>query len=456
LVFLLIFFPFYVHADSKRILDPSQLAEQTQVVGRSIYKSIVASSGEEPTFGKLKVLKQAVNSSASKIEAVSLILKNRSLIQYYIDDVEVFFFIQFLLDNNLYWAASELLKDVEAENDQSLSAQASYLAGQYFFKRGEWDKAHRYLTVNNELRSDQQAAHANLMMGVAQQYLKNHRQAETYYKLIAPKSEFYPYAQLNSAIVSIRQGWWADSYRTINALLGNQKAKKNNEFVNRAYLVMGYGMLQKEYSRDSKEAFLNVEKKSRFAQKAMLGLGLSALAAEEFRYAANIFSLIKAQSNKSLALDESYLLFAYVQEQIGDDNAALEEYKKTLSYFQLRSRVMSDLAEPYSEFYSKALMAIKANQNPLYIADVSFDISEQIASYSALDYRFLVDLKTYLGSGGTSLFPTEPLSLLIKQHEALLIEQMGGVLNARRNALASYESQSRYAIARLLDRSQHK
>ncbi|MEE4292317.1 MAG: hypothetical protein V2J13_11280, partial [Cycloclasticus sp.] len=92
LVFLLTFFSFYAHADSERILDPSQLAEQTQIMGRSVYKSIVSNSGEEPQLSSLKALKKAVNSSASKLEAVSLILKNRSLIQYYIDDVEVFFF----------------------------------------------------------------------------------------------------------------------------------------------------------------------------------------------------------------------------------------------------------------------------------------------------------------------------------------------------------------------------
>ena len=445
--------PTCVLANSQGSTTPFQLAVQAQNISKLAYAYIVENSTSDVKFKSLNALKRAVSSSPSSIESNSLIVKNQSLLYYHTDDVDVFFFLKYLLDNNLYWAAKELLQAIKSENDQGLTAQGNYYAGEYFFSRGEWSKAYQYLAIGNHLRSELQAEHANLMMGVAQQRLKNHRQAINFYKSIKPKSRFYHYAQLNIAIVSIRQGWWADSYRTISDLLENLDHYKNREFANRIYLVLGYGMLEREYYRDAKQAFLNVEKNSRFFQRAMLGLGLSAMGTEEFAYAANILSLLKNQSDKTLEVDEAPLLYAYAVEQRGDEQAALKEYRKALLYYQSRSQAIAELSGLSSEFHSQFTLAVIKKHKNLAAPDASFDIRIHSDSFAAQDYQFLLQLQSHLNTGGIAKYPDAPLDLLLKKFQRLFFEQAEELVLVRRTAMASYENQSRYAIARLLDRS---
>ena len=432
---------------------PSQLAVQAQNISKLAYAHIVENSTSDMEYKSLKALKRAVSSSPSSIESNSLIVKNLPLLHYHIDDVDVFFFLKYLLDNNLYWAAKDVLQAIKNENDQGLTAQGNYYAGEYFFSRGEWNKAYQYLAIGNHLRSELHAEHANLMMGVTQQSLKNHRQAINFYKSLKPESKFYDYAQLNIAIVSIRQGWWADSYRIITGLLENLDHYKNREFVNRIYLVLGYGMLEREYYRDAKQAFLNIEKNSRFFQRALLGLGLSAMGAEEFAYAANILSLLKTQSDKTLEVDEAPLLYAYSVEQSGDEQAALKEYRKALLYYQSRSQTMTDLSESSAEFYSPFLLAISEKKYSLAVSDVLFNIRMHSDSFAVKDYQFLLELQRHLNTGGMAKYPGAPIDLLIKQYQKLFFEQAEELLLVRSAAMASYKSQNRYAMARLLDRS---
>ena len=100
-------------ADTQGVATPSQLAEQVQNASKLTYTYIVEHSISDVTFKSLKALKRAVSLSPSSIESNSLIVKNQSLLYQHIDDVDVFFFLKYLLDNNLYWAATELLQAIK-------------------------------------------------------------------------------------------------------------------------------------------------------------------------------------------------------------------------------------------------------------------------------------------------------------------------------------------------------
>lgn len=445
--------PSCVLASSLATNPPFRLAAQTQNISKRVYASIVENSTSDVSFKSTKALKRAVSLSPSRIESNGLIVKNLPLLLDYIDDADVLFFLNHLLDNNLYWAAQEILQAIYSENDQGLTAQGNYYAGEYFFSRGEWNKAYQYLAIGNHLRSELHAEHANLMMGVSQQHSKNHRQAIDFYQSLKPGSRFYDYAQLNTAIVSVRQGWWADSYRIISGLLENLDHYQNREFVNRIYLVLGYGMLEREYYRDAKQAFLKIEQNSQIFPRAMLGLALSAMGTEEFAYAENILSLLKAEGDITLEVDEAPLLTAYSLEQSGDEQAALKEYRKALLYYRSRSQAMAQLSEPNTEFYSQFTLAVSKKKKYFVVPDAAFDIRVHSDSFAAQDYRFLLQLQSYLNAGGIVKYPSDPLNLLIKQYQKLFFVRAEELLSVRRAAMASYESQSRYAIARLLDRS---
>ena len=89
-------------------------------------------------------------------------------------------------------------------------------------------------------------------------HLKKHRQAIENYNKVPASSEYYVYAQLNSAIANIRQGWWTDAQTTINDVIKNTHIDNSNELTNRLYLTLGYLLLQKEYFRDARNAFMKI------------------------------------------------------------------------------------------------------------------------------------------------------------------------------------------------------
>ncbi|MBL4607558.1 MAG: hypothetical protein JKY01_06990 [Pseudomonadales bacterium] len=449
IVFCLVFFQIQVYAKSPS--KPAQFASQTQIISKDVFEYTISNSKNIPELTNIKALKIAVDSTNLKFEAVSLVVKNLSIIKYYIDDVDALFFIGYLLDNNIYWAAKEIFDAVLVERDEGLSAQASYYMGRYFFERKGWEHAAEYLAKGNEYRSDYQASHVNLMLGVSRQQLKKHRESLSFYQKIKPDSDFFRYAQLNTAIALLKQGWWADSYRVIRKTVINSASKKGDEFINRAYLILGYGMLQSEYNKDASEAFKNIEEDSTYAQRAMLGLVFSSMGGDEFSYARNMLALIKRQEHKSLVVDEAYLLDAYVLEQMGMHDRALKEYQQALSYYELKSRLISSLLGSKQQYSSKIMMAITFNNTRLDLNDISFDLGALSESVVSVDYRFLLELEKWGDSKLLPLSINKRLSLLINQHQAAALNDAGLLLKSRQVSLQSYESQCRYAVARLLD-----
>jgi len=99
------------------------------------------------------------------------------------------------------------------------------------------------------------------------------------------------------------------------------------------------------------------------------------------------------------------------------------------------------------------MQAVSNKKKYLAAPDASFDISIHSDSFAAQDYQSLEQLQSHFNTGRITKYPGASLGLLIKQYQKPFLEQAEELLLVHRTAIASYENQSRYAIARLLDRN---
>ena len=348
LIFALCFFvnPVYASISEAEI---QSLDNDFQKVSNQLYTSLASNLSEcrnrSKSLKQLNLQIEQLKIQNKSIIAVCLIKKNFSLIKNNIDSKEVFPIFQFLLDNNNIKLANTLYITAKNESDNSLVSSISFKYARYYVKRKKWKKVLRYVKgIYNDL-SAEDANLARLFTGIALQKTKKHRIAVKLYSDIPKTSQYYPAARLNIATAYIRQDWWTDAHIKLNEILENKKFKTHNEMINRLYLVLGYSLLRKEFYRDSREAFRNIELDSMYFNKALLGIVLTATSQEDYISALNAINILTKKTSYDLSVDESHLLLPYIYEKLNQDLTASASYTKAQSYYQERIKNLTKVKE---------------------------------------------------------------------------------------------------------------
>lgn len=381
------------------------------------------------------------------IAAIQLIHINKKTVIENLDSSSIFKFIELLLDNNEWNLANDLLEEINSANDQSILATVQFTFAKYYAQHHQWQQANTLLEGSFAQLSEENTAYAYLLNGVALQHLKKHRPAIKNYKKIPKSSQYYSFAQLNFAIANIRQGWWTDGQTKIREQLKHANKTNEDELTNRLYLILGYALLQREYYRDARNAFRHIGVDSRYTNRALLGIGLTATSQGDYVGALNALTILKDKKTFDLSVDESYLLVPYIYEKLQQEITATSTYSEALKYYQQRMN---------------ALDALAASDAVLNDLEYKKETSSLIVQNNNLDYgsrypeSFMTDLQQLKKFNKINNDPKikNKISKLITQFNSTLQKIIADLINERKEYLKSYLNQSRYGLARLYDNSQ--
>lgn len=440
----------YAISDSEfQILD-----REYQTIAASIYTSL--SNNFSSCRTRVNSLKQLnlelkkIANTKNNIVGICLIQNNLPIIQENIDSKDVFPIVKFLLDNNNLLLAKKVLTYAKNEGDKSLVSNISFIFSQYYLKRKNWNKVLQHTQgTYSDLTSDN-ADLARLYNGVSLQHKKKHREAINIYSKIPKSSKYYPAAKLNIATAYIRQDWWTDAHININEILKNKKIITNKEMNNRLYLVLGYSLLQKEFYRDSREAFRNIEIGSEYFNKALLGIALTATNQEDYIGALNAVNILKSKKTYDLSVDESHLLLPYIYEKLNQNMTASASYTKAQSFYEERIKRITAIKK--SALLTTNIQNKLKNKTQIKIEDSIIDLSEHLPADFLINLVQLDILSNYMAHINNARLKNKFTSLKAKYKNSLS-KSFNSILEQRITHLKSYLNQSRFGLARLFDHS---
>ncbi|MCW8987420.1 MAG: hypothetical protein OQK75_07075 [Gammaproteobacteria bacterium] len=428
------------------------LEQEYQAITTRLYSVLAANISEcrtrNDSLKNLNLQLKKLSNQNKNIIGICLIQNHAELLHKNIDNKEIFPVFQFLLENNNLPLANELYLRAKNEGDKSLVSNISFIYAQYYLKRKNWKKVLQYTKdIYTDLTAND-ASLAYIYTGIALQNVKKHREAVKIYLKVPRQSEHYPAARLNIATAYIRQDWWTDAHIKINEILNNKEIKANNEMNNRLYLVLGYSLLRKEFYRDSREAFRNIEINSVYFNKALLGIALTATNQEDYIGALNVIKILMSKERYDLSVDESYLLLPYIYEKLGQNMTASASYSDALKYYQSRIENLTTIKNKNSI----SAQGILNNSNHLVIENNIINYS-QYFPISFLQNKVRIDeLSKYTSHINNANLLKNFLALKEKYNNSLL-NNLNIVFDSRLAYLESYMNQSRFGLARLFDNS---
>lgn len=428
------------------------LEKEFQSVSSQIYASLSQNlrqcKGKTTSLKRLNSQLEKLVKQSKPIIGLCLIRNHLKLIKTNIDNKEIFSIFQYLLDNNNIEFANKIYQIAKNESDQSFISNLSFIYAKYYIKREQWNKSLHYLkgSYNDLTRKD--ANLALLLTGIALQKIKQHRKAVKIYLKIPQKSEYYPAARLNIATAYIRQGWWTDAHIKIEDLIKNKKINTHNEMINRLYLVLGYSLLRKEFHRDSREAFRNIEIGSAYFNKALLGIALTAANQEDYIGSLNAINILKDKQLIDLSVDESHLLQPYLYEKLNQNMTASASYASAQTYFRKRIEDITAIKNHHQITAHKLLnkdQLLKVENN---IITTSRHLQRGFVANN-VQLEKLKSYQPYISNKNLS----KQYRALKDKYNLAFKSVINDVFEQRIAYLERYMNQSRYGIARLFDHS---
>lgn len=451
ITFFVILVPLPAYGTAISLAEITKLDSQFEKLSSQVYKSSALKlKNTKKNINNINTLYQITKNLVNDdkhINAIKYITGNQNLIKKNIDDNSIFFFMNLLIEHNEWNTASKLYKHIILEGDKSLISNIKFMFMKYYISRKEWQQTLNLLTdIYDDLTLDD-SHYALIMKGVALQEQKKHREALLYYRKVPKSSKFYNYAQLNIAIVYIRQGWWSDAHIIMNNLLKVESALVDQEeFVNRLYLVMGYSFLQQEYFRESRDAFRNIHIKSKYANRALLGISLASASQGDNIGSLNVLNILQNKKTRELAVEESYLLLPYVYEKLGQFKTSAGSYSIALNYYEKRINELTNILRGLNK---------ESLKNVTIFGNIVTINNNQINFSAHFPISFLNNLKeiNYFKLNIIKSTISNKVDIVLDEYNTMLIKMIKEILNKRVSNLQNYLNQSRFGIARLYDNS---
>ncbi|MFK5949310.1 MAG: hypothetical protein QM500_11145 [Methylococcales bacterium] len=425
-----------------------QLEDDFKGLSSAFYQDSKSYADESlQTISDIDQLLSAVNklsNSNQSVAAIQLIYFNINTVEDNLDTQTIFDFMELLLDKNEWNLANTLYRSIKNEGDKSLLSTVQFIFAKYHAQRNEWSQVNELLEgIFTEL-SEENSSYAFLLNGSALQHLKQHRQAVKNYNKIKITSKYYSYAQLNTAIANIRQGWWTDAQTKIRDLIRQFNKTNKDELTNRLYLVLGYALLQREYYRDARDAFRHIGLDSRYTNRALLGIGLTATSQGDYIGGLNALTILKDKKTFDLSVDESYLLVPYVYEKLQQEITVTTTYTEAMNYYQRRMNRLDNISKQHAEFSN-----IEYNQNTssFVIQNNSFDYGNSYPESFIKNFQRLNEFKNI--TNNTKI--KKKILKLLSKFDSVYQDIISDLSRQRKEYLKSYLNQSRYGLARLYD-----
>ena len=444
-----------------------QLDADFQALSANLYQYYVNQHqnrlGKTDNIETLRLRIEQLNATEQPLDGIAYALLNFSTIAENINDPTTIYVLELLLEHNEFDSAEKLYEIIYDEADDFTAAKADFLFARYYFRRNEWALCADYLAdiLNNNLLSDQDLHYALILNGILLQYKKQHRQAMEHYRKIPADSAYYLHGQINTAVVNIRQGWWTDAHIIINRLLNNpelieqENAGENNasgraDMVNRLHVILGYSMLRNEFYRYAREAFRNVAIDSPYANRALLGIGLSAAGQEDYVGALNAFTRLSELAEDNIYKDEAQLLRAYTYDRLKQRATAARAYENAIEYYQRRISQLQNLS--VSDDGINAHVYTGATSTRVSLKNQAFDIGDGYYPKVLLNnFSALYHFKNHFATTTDNPQLVADINAVYQQYEAAYRALLTTAVNHYSEAVASYLSQARYRLATVYD-----
>lgn len=371
-----------------------------------------------------------------------LIAANMDIIQKNINAKELPELTRLVLRNHATGLAQQILDYANSNGDRFSQAKQQFAMAKYYAEYNQWDSAIAHLKtfdLSNDLTgldSDQ----AYIMAGAALQAKKKHREALAYYKKVKPDSAHYMIAQLDLALVYIRQDWWTDAQIALEDVIKVAR-KEDSEMVNRLYTVMGFSQLQQGFYRNARDSFRRVKINSAYSNRALLGIGMSALNQEDYNGAINVFQKLKTQGGNDSSIAQAYLLEAFTLNKAKQNDAATVQYGEAINYYSDRANYYNKLLKTINE-QSQVAKTLPTLELDSELLKEHVDISVMAEKLSSLS-----KLQGYSLSQNTLQQSATVYARLYKNY----MDAMTEAVTKKQFVFNSYLNQSNFGLTRLYD-----
>ncbi|RYY77082.1 MAG: hypothetical protein EOO52_06235 [Gammaproteobacteria bacterium] len=401
-----------------------------------------AFSIESRQFNVLLDKVTAAHKNKNPEQVLGLILNNMSIIKGSYTNKQIPDLVNIALQNHSLSVARNVRMAIEAQAPRAIVATCDYEIANYLSQQNSWDEALaiiKTLDLSNDLSSIN-ADKAFIIWGAALQHTKKHRQAIEYYQRIKTDSPLYPLAQLDTALVYIRQDWWTDAQIAMqNAVKAN--GESFNEFTNRIYTTLGFSQLQQGFYRNARDSFRKVKIKSEYADQALLGLGMAALNQEDFVGAFNAFDQLKKRQQPTTPVEQSYLMAAFTLTKLKQNKSAAAAYTEAQIYYENKVNLFSNAANQ--------LVSPANNDVQLQISNLTNEGFKESPAGSAYAWQLktLARLLAYPISENTKANIANSYSKIANAYQT----DTKSNLDAKISVLNSYLNQSRFGLTKLYD-----
>lgn len=454
LLFICLFSGAHTYANTKEELN-REFAELAHKVYSVESKKIPAELRGIKNIEKLsQKTKQLINQNKDTL-AILTLTANLQTIENNIDHTLAADILWYLYNQNAKGLADYIYSYAEDSGDGFAFSQAIYQRGKYHFLRGEWNLA---ITVLNSIESnsalkDVDIDYMNLMKGICLQNMRWHRKSVKFYDAIEPSSPYYSTALMNKAVAYVRQDWWTDAQIELERAIKHEDKFKNNDLVDRLFLTLGFSQIQFEFYRDARETFRSISLEGKYTNRAVLGIGISAMHQGDFIGALNAFNILIQKGTNESSVHESHLLVPFVFEKLKQPKVASAKYTEAIAYFQhlssLHGSNISSLDEDYIEAIIQARSAIPKSDEDSILNFNSIDFKSQLSRETLLNLKHINTLTEM--TSHTRL--KQQLLTLKKAYIKQAIKELDTTYSQQQDIYSSYLSQSRYGLAKLYDKN---
>lgn len=370
-------------------------------------------------------------SAENPIEALAILYRYKEVLLNSGDSSEVKDLIKECLKLQNSRFVEILLEDFDRNSDYYGAAVIKLELADYYARSLQWENVIKQFKDEEIFQqlSEEQSASARLFWGVALQKLKKHREAIVVYEKIPPTTSSYSLSRLNVATAYLRQGWWTDAKIAIEkSTLMDKKIVSNLEY--RMYTVLGFSQLEFGFYRDARNNFRKVALDSPFTNKALLGLGLSAMHQKDYQGALNAFGRLRNMPIIDMTVAEAHLLYAFTLQQILQVDAAILAYQDAINFYQKsldNSHQLSDL--------NSTKFVRKENNDDLQLRNLK-------------NKKNLVEKLIIMNLPTNTLDNLRNLNTLINVAYSNRYKEL---IDTEVNQLNSYLSQSKFGLASLYD-----
>ena len=415
-------------------------------------------------------------------------------------------------------AESVFHKVINSKADSKQKAIAWYYLAKLNYKNEDFGLLKKALQKTNKNLPASLTDERDYILGMYYLNVKDFKNAESTLKSIDDNTFWYQMFKFNlgASYIKAKMGeQGVDFIRDVGE--SSQSSVDMMALKDKSNIVLGYYFLRNKNSPDAIEVLENVRLSGPFSNKALLGLGWAYSENQQYRKALIPWLALAEKDPSQLTVQEAKLAVPFAFMQLNSENKSLELYKASIDSYKsvkddidytlaiakrgsifnillgersyddftisrkivehkdsVQGRVLTDLLsdKDFQHMFStyrdlKQLQSkLKEWQDQLKSMRVMLSATPENSSFSengsgTSDFRrrpFLKDKRYYIESVLTLTdrvqLQSDRMNILMGMYETFVQEHVVKALNVKRQYIVTYLSQTRFAMAELLDKAQ--